>query len=344
MAKITLGSTGITSEQNAFGALPIQRDDKTTAIRILKKAYAGGMTFFDTSRFYTDSEEKIGLAFHDMGIRDKIYIATKTRSRTPEGFWRDLDTSLNMLQTDYIDIYQFHLAPVCYKPEDGSGMYEAMVKAKEQGKIRHIGLTAHSLAVAEECIASGLYETLQFPFSYLAGKQERALVEACKTQNMGYLAMKALAGGLINNAAAAYAYIAQFDNVLPLWGIQHEWELDEFLDFMHRPPKLNDTLRAVITKDRQELSGDFCRSCGYCLPCPAEIDIPQCARMSLLLRRSPAQPYLKEDWQEKMKCIEDCEDCGQCRERCPYGLDTPQLLQRNYEDYQKILAGEISVD
>lgn len=344
MAKITLGSTDITIEQNAFGALPIQRDDKATAVRILRKAYEGGMTFFDTSRFYTDSEEKIGLAFHDMGIRDQIYIATKTRSHTPEGFWKDLETSLKMLQTDYIDIYQFHLAPVCYKPNDGNGMYEAMLKAKEQGKIRHIALTAHSLAVAQECIASGLYETLQFPFSYLAGEQELALVKGCKEHHMGFLAMKALAGGLINNAAAAYAYIAQFDNVLPIWGIQHEWELDEFLKFMDDPPALNEERNAVIAKDRLELSGDFCRSCGYCLPCPAEIDIPQCARMSLLMRRSPYQPYLEPDWQEKMKRIEDCEDCGHCKEGCPYGLDTPNLLKRNYEDYQKILAGEISVD
>jgi predicted aldo/keto reductase-like oxidoreductase len=344
MAKIILGSTGITLEQNGFGALPIQRNDKTTAVSLLRKAFEGGMTFFDTSRFYTDSEEKIGLAFHDRKIRDQIYIATKTRSQTPKGFWEDLETSLEMLQTDYIDIYQFHLAPICYKPGDGSGMYEAMLKAKEQGKIRHIGLTAHSLAVAQDCVDSHLYETLQFSFSYLAGEKEMTLVKGCKEHNMGYLAMKALAGGLINNAAAAYAYIAQFDNVLPIWGIQHEWELDEFLKFMNNPPSLNDVLNEVIAKDRLELSGDFCRSCGYCLPCPAEIDIAQCARMSLLMRRSPYQPYLKPEWQEKMKRIEDCQECGRCKKRCPYGLDTPNLLRKNYEDYQKILAGEISVD
>ena len=342
MAKITLGSTGIRVEQNAFGALPIQRDDRETAVAILRKAYAGGMTFFDTSRMYSDSEAKIGLAFRG-GLRQNIHIATKTPAKTVAQFWADLETSLTMLETDYIDVYQFHVAPVCYKPGDGSNMYEAMLEAKKQGKIRHIGLTAHSPAVATECIASGLYETIQYPFCYLAGPTELNLVAAAKAKNVGYLAMKGLAGGLITDAAAAYAYIAQFDNVLPIWGIQHQWELDQFLAFMDAPPTLDEARKAIIDKDRLELTGDFCRSCGYCMPCPAGIEINQCARISLLLRRAPYQPFLTPEWQEKMKRIEDCEDCGHCKSHCPYGLDTPALLRKNYDDYFKVLAGEISV-
>lgn len=344
MAKITLGSTGICVEQNAFGALPIQRDDTKTAVDILQKAYRGDMTFFDTSRAYTDSEEKIGLAFGDMGIRDQIYIATKTMSRTPAEIRKDLETSLTLLKTDYVDIYQIHLAPVCYLPGDGTGIYECFEELKTEGKIRHIGLTAHSLEVAHACVDSGLYETLQFPFSYLAGEPELELVKKCKEKNMGFIAMKSLAGGLINNSAAAYAYLAQFDHVLPIWGIQHQWELDEFLSYMTDAPTLTEELKAVIAKDRAELAGDFCRSCGYCMPCPEEIEIRQCARMSLLVRRSPYKPYLTEDWQQKMKKIEDCKDCGKCKAKCPYGLDIPNLLKKNYEDYQKILNGEINLD
>lgn len=343
MAKITLGSTGIITEQNAFGALPIQRIDTDSAVKLLRKAYDGGMRFFDTSRAYSDSEEKIGHAFGETGLRENLYIATKTMARTPEQFRRDLETSLRMLQTDYIDIYQFHLPPVCYRPGDGTGMYECMLEAKAQGKIRHIGLTNHSLRVAEECIASGLYETLQFPFSYLADEPEHTLVKKCKEANMGYIAMKALAGGLITNAAAAYAYIAQFDNVLPIWGIQRERELDEFLAFMEHPAVLDDDLRAVIVRDRGELTGDFCRGCGYCMPCPSGITINQCARMSLLMRRSPYEGYLSEQWQQEMKKIENCIHCNACSSKCPYHLDTPALLQKNYEDYQRILRGEVSV-
>ena len=152
--------------------------------------------------------------------------------------------------------------------------------------------------------------------------------------------MKAMSGGLITNAAAAYAFQAQFPETLPLWGVQRESELDQFLDFVKNPPVMNEELSAVIERDRRELSGEFCRGCGYCMPCPAGIDINNCARMSLLLRRSPAAPYLTPQWQEKMKKIEDCRHCESCKKKCPYGLDTPELLKRNYEDYKEILAGK----
>ncbi|MCX7709434.1 MAG: aldo/keto reductase [Clostridia bacterium] len=342
MAQIILGSTGITTNRNAFGALPIQRVNMETAVRILRKAYEGGMTFFDTARMYSDSEEKLGRAFE--GMREKVFIATKTFSNTPEGFWKDLDTSLSALKTDYIDIYQFHWPSVCYRPGDGSGMYECMLEAKKQGKIRHIGLTNHKLGIAYECIDSGLYETLQYPFSYLSSEKEIELAEKCKHAGMGFIAMKALSGGLITDSSSAYAFIAQYDNVLPIWGIQRETELDEFLNCMDNPPQLTDERRALIEKDRQELIGEFCRGCGYCMPCPAGIVINNAARMSLLLRRAPSEGWLTPKIQEMMKKVEACVECGQCKSQCPYGLDTPELLKKNYEDYKKILAGEVTVN
>lgn len=338
MAKVTLGKTGICVEKNAFGALPIQRISKEEAVKLLRKAYENGMQFFDTARWYTDSEIKVGEAF--AGIRDKVYIATKTGATNAEGFWNDLKTSLQNLQTDYIDIYQFHNPAFCPKPGDGSGLYEAMLEAKEKGMVRHIGITNHRLAVAKEAIESGLYETLQFPFCYLATERDIELVEACKKENMGFIAMKALSGGLITNSAAAYAYLAQFDNVLPIWGVQREKELDEFLSYIENPPALTEELKALIEKDRGELLGEFCRGCGYCMPCPVGIEINNSARMSLMLRRAPSEAWLTEEWQEKMKRIEKCLHCGKCKSKCPYGLDTPTLLEKNYQDYQEILAGK----
>ncbi len=341
MELVTLGSTGITVNKNGFGALPIQRISTVDAIYLAKKAFDAGITFFDTARFYTDSEEKLGEAFE--GMREKVYIATKTAAVTVEAFWKDLETSLRNLRTDYVDIYQFHNPSFCPKPGDGTGIYEAMLEAKAQGKIRHIGITNHRLSVAEEAIASGLYETLQFPLCYLATEQELALVDKCEEANMGFIAMKALSGGLITDSAAAYAFEAQFENVLPIWGVQREYELDEFISYIDNPPTMTEERKAYIEKERAELSGEFCRGCGYCMPCPAGIEINNCARMSLLLRRSPSELQLNEEGQAKMKKIEGCLDCGKCKSKCPYGLDTPTLLKKNYEDYKRVLAGEVNV-
>ena len=338
MENVRLGKTEITVNKNGFGALPIQRIPKDEAVRLLHKAYDGGIRFYDTARLYTDSEEKLGAAFSDR--REQIFISSKTGAATAEGFWKDLETTLQNLKTDHLDIYQFHNPAFCPKPRDESGLYDAALEAKKKGMILHIGITNHRLNVAREAIGSGLYETLQFPFCYLSGEPELKLLEGCRQTDMGFLSMKALSGGLITNAAAAYAFQAQYPETLPLWGIQREEELDQFLSFVTNPPSMNEELSAVIEKDRKELLGDFCRGCGYCMPCAVGIEINNCARMSLLLRRSPSAPYLTPEWQEKMKKIEDCKHCGACKKKCPYGLDTPELLRRNYEDYKEILAGK----
>lgn len=341
MKQITLGKTGIQVPQNGFGALPIQRVSKETAVGLLRRAYEGGMRFFDTARAYSDSEEKVGEAFD--GMREKVYIATKTGAKTPEEFWQHLEISLKNLRTDYIDLYQLHCAEQCYRPGDGTGMYECLEEAKSQGKIRHIGITAHKLYIAEEIVESGLYETLQYPFSYLSSQREIELVKACQKAGMGFIAMKGLAGGLINRSEAAMAFMDQFDQVLPIWGIQRETELEEWLSYMEQTPGMTEELADFIAREQQELTGDFCRGCGYCMPCPAGIMINQCARMSLMLRRAPSKAWLTPEMQAEMKKIEGCLECGQCMEKCPYELHTPQLLKKNYEDYQKVLAGEVTV-
>lgn len=338
MATVTLGKTGITVEKNSFGALPIQRISKEEAVKLLRKAYDHGITFFDTARYYSDSEEKVGDAF--AGMREKVYIATKTGAQNAEQFWKELHTSLEKLQTDYIDLYQFHNPAFCPKPGDGTGLYEAALEAKEKGLIRHIGITNHRLNVAHEAVESGLYETLQFPFCYLATEKDLELVKACEKAGMGFIAMKALSGGLITNSAAAYAYLAQYENVLPIWGVQREAELDEFLSYIDNPPAMTEEINAIIEADRKELLGEFCRGCGYCMPCPVGIEINNAARMSLMLRRAPSAAWLTEEWQVKMKLIEECLHCGKCKGKCPYGLDTPTLLEKNYQDYCEVLAGK----
>ena len=340
MKIIRLGKTGIETPQNAFGALPIQRVSLETAVGLLRKAYDGGMTFFDSARAYSDSEIKIGAAFE--GMREKVFITSKTMATTPEKLEADLETTLKNLRTDYVDIYQLHCVKQCYRPGDGTGMYEALVKAKEEGKIRHIGITAHLIGVAEEIVESGLYETLQFPFSYLSTDRDIALVKACEKADMGFIAMKGLAGGLLTDSEACMAFMSEY-NVLPIWGIQRDSELNEWLSFFNKEVKMTPKIKAFIEKEREELMGDFCRGCGYCAPCSVGIQINNCARMSQLIRRAPSENFLSEEWQENMLKIEKCIDCGACKSRCPYGLDIPTLLRKNLADYKDILAGKVSV-
>ena len=336
MEKIRLGRTELYVTKTAFGALPIQRISKADAVHLVRRAADAGIKYFDTANMYTDSEEKLGEALE--GIRQNVVISTKSAATDKKTAMAHIEESLRRLRTDYIDLFQFHNPAVLPDPTDPDGAFAAALEMKERGYIRHIGITNHRPKVARAAIESGNFETLQFPFCYLATETDFALVEDCKRADMGYIAMKGLSGGLLNNAAACYAFMAQYDNVVPIWGIQHEWELDQWLELTKNPPEMTDELKAVIEHDRGELAGSFCRSCGYCLPCAANIDIPQSARMSALLRRSPYQPYMTDQWYEKMHRIENCIHCDACKSRCPYGLDTPALLKRQLLDYDAFYA------
>lgn len=329
-----LGKTNLEVNKNGFGALPIQRRNYADSIEILKTAYDNGIDFYDTARFYTDSESKLGCAFED--VRENIYIASKTRMESVEEFWRDLETSLKELKTDYLDLYQFHNISFCPKEEDD--LYKAMIEAKQEGKINHIGITTHKITIAHEALDSGLYETLQYPFSYLSGDEELQLVEKCRQLDVGFIAMKAMGGGLLKQSKASYAYINQFDNVLPIWGIQHLSELEEFLSYPN-DLLLDDETKKIIENDKKELGDNFCRGCGYCMPCSEDINISLCARMSLWIRRFPTEPNLDEKTQKIMKKTRDCIECYECVDNCPYELDIPELLKENYDDYMDVLEG-----
>jgi len=334
--KVRLGKTDLWVTKTAFGALPIQRISLSDAKKLLRRAYDGGINYFDTANFYTDSEEKLGAALHD--VRHQVVFSTKSMGKDKKTVQTHIENSLRRLQTDYIDLFQFHNPEKMPDIQDPDGPFAAALEAKKKGYIRHIGITNHQLKVAHEAIDSGNFETLQFPFCYLATEKDLELVEKCKSHDMGFIAMKGLSGGLLNNAEACYAFMQQYDNVVPIWGIQFEWELDQWLELAERNPGMTPRLQAVIDSDRRELAHNFCRGCGYCLPCTAGIDIPQAARMAMLLRRAPYRPYLTDEWREKMNKIEDCVHCDQCKSRCPYGLDTPELLAAMLKDYNEFYA------
>lgn len=331
MKKIRLGKTELMVGASSFGALPVQRLSTEDACKLLRKAYELGMNYFDTAHGYTDSEEKIGLALSD--VRKDIIISTKSPAKDKKTLLEQVQMSLERMKTDYIDILQLHNPDILPDPEDPDSTYGGLLEAKKKGWVRHIGITNHSLARAVAAVKSGKYETIQYPFSSLATDEEVELTRLAKQEDVGFIAMKGLSGGLITNAATTFSFIKQYDNVVPIWGIQRESELLEFIEMEKNPPAYDDAMKALIEKDRRELAGNFCRGCGYCKPCPAQIDIPTMARMSLLLRRSPYQRYMTEEFREKMLVIEQCRHCGACMSRCPYHLNTPELLQENLKDY-----------
>ncbi len=329
MKTMILGKTGLTVTKPALGCLPIQRTDKDEAVRILRRAYEGGIRYFDTANAYTDSEEKLGLALAD--VREDIVISTKSLGRDYDTVSRHIQNSLERMRTDHIDLFQFH--QVSGWEEIDSGAMAAVEEAQAKGYIRHVGVTCHSLHFAQEAVASGRFETLQYPFSYLSNDEEMALVHACLDAGMGFIAMKALAGGLLSDARAVHAFMGEQEGVVPIYGVQTMEELEQWLALADEDPGLDDSLRAVIAADREQLSGQFCRSCGYCMPCPQGIMIRNCARMDMLIRRSPWRPYFTPEWQERMNRINDCLECGQCKARCPYHLDTPKVLKYMLKDY-----------
>ena len=219
------------------------------------------MNYFDTAHGYTDSEEKIGMALSD--VRKDIIISTKSPAKDKKTLLEDIETSLERMKTDYIDLLQLHNPDTLPDPEDPDGLYGGLLEAKRQGMIRHIGITNHSLERAVAAVKSGKYETIQYPFSSLASEEEIALTQLAKQEDVGFIAMKGLSGGLITNAATTFSFIKQYDNVVPIWGIQRESELLEFIEMEKNPPAYDDAMKALIEKDRRELAGNFCRGCGY---------------------------------------------------------------------------------
>lgn len=330
MQEARLGRTGLMVSRTGFGALPLQRVEMPEAVRILRRAYDAGITFYDTARGYTDSEEKIGSALSN--VRERIIIATKCHARDRAQVMEHLETSLRNLRTDYVDILQLHNPGSLPDPNDPESSYAGLIEAKEKGMVRFIGISNHRREAALAAIESGLFDTLQYPLCHLSSPEDLALIEQCRQSDVGIVAMKALSGGLITNAPAAFAFMRQYENLVPIWGIQRMSELEEFIALEAGPPSLEEMWPAIET-DRRDLAGDFCRGCGYCMPCPQEIPIAMAARMSLLLRRMPHQGFLTADWREKMHRIESCTECGHCREHCPYGLDTPALLKKQLVDY-----------
>jgi len=333
LKKTRLGRTDMLVSNVAFGALPIQRTEFDEAVRILRAAYDGGINYFDTGRVYSDSEMKIAAALSD--VRKNVYISTKSMGKNRNEIFSDIETSLKNLKTDYVDVFFLHNAAIL-PDDDKSEIFEAAKEVKASGKARFIGGSFHRNDIARKSIESGFYDVAMVPFSYVSTDEELSIAELCKKHDVGLFAMKGLGGGLLKSIRAAYAFFEQFENVIPLWGIETYPQLEEFLSFEKEGLTLTDDLLKVIEQDRQNLAGDFCRGCGYCMPhCPVGIKLNTAMRMKLILNRMLSEQFLTDAWAEEMEKITECIGCGQCKAHCPYGLDGAAKLPSELEYYRE---------
>jgi len=336
-----LGNTGLTVSEVGFGCIPIIRLGTNQAVKTLRHAYERGITFFDTANAYRDSEDKIGRAF--TGMRDKVVIATKSGRRDGVGVLEHLDNSLRMLQTDYIDLYQLH--QLSHEKEwevvnAAGGALEVVSKAQEQGKIRHIGVTSHSLPMALRLVKTGLFSTVQFPFNFIEDGAKDELRETAANMNVGFIVMKPFAGGMIDNAAIVFKFLRQFTDVIPIPGFDSPETVDEIVALYGQENVMTDADRELMDKYRAELGKEFCRRCEYCQPCPHGVKITPAMGYQVIARRmSPAVAV--EFARSAMESVEQCIECGVCVERCPYDLPIPEMLKRHhtmFEQHRKLFV------
>jgi uncharacterized protein len=334
MRYIPLGKTGLTISEVGFGGIPIIRLDEDTAVAVLSRAYESGITLYDTANAYRDSEKKMGRAFE--GLRDKVVLATKTMRRDAPGVVEQLENSLRMMQTDYIDIYQLHQVA---QETDWSvitgpgGAMEAVIKAKEQGKIRFIGVTSHNPAMAVKLVKTGMFSTVQFPFNFIEDAAKDELHIAARERGIGILAMKPFAGGVIDNAGIAFKFLRGHADVIPLPGFDSLEKVDEVVSFYKQPNRVTEDDLKLMDNYRIELGKEFCRRCEYCQPCPQGVMIT--AAMSYRVVASRMSPQVAAEFSKiPMESVALCTECRECVDRCPYDLPIPDILKIHYDLYE----------
>jgi hypothetical protein len=335
MDNIPFGKTGLTVSELGFGGIPIIRLDEEAAVAVLRRAYESGITFYDTANAYHDSEKKIGHALGD--VRDKVILATKTIRRDASGAVEQLDNSLRMMKTDYIDIYQLHqiAQEKDWEIVTGSGgALDAVVKAKEQGKIRYIGVTSHNLAMAIKLVKTGLFSTIQFPFNFIEDAAKDELHTAARDCGMGILAMKPFAGGMIDNARIAFKFLRQHSDVLALAGFDSLERVDEVVSFYEQPNTVTREDLKLMDAYRLELGKQFCRRCEYCQPCPQGVMITAAMGYKVIAARMSPKVAL-EFSKIPMESVTLCTECRECVDRCPYELPIPDMLKAHYDLYEQ---------
>ncbi len=331
MKYVTLGKTGLQISQMGLGGIPIQRADVDAAKALVKAMVDAGVNYIDSARGYTVSEAFLGEALE--GYRDKFVLATKSMARTKEAMAADIEVSLGNFRTDYIDLYQIHNPSVAdYDAVQAEGgALEALMEAKAAGKIGHIGITLHSLDLFKKALDEPWVETIMYPYNIVETQAEELIAE-CAKRNIGFIAMKPLAGGAIEDGALAMRFLAQNPNVTVI--IPGMATLEEFAQnkaAIEDESPLSEEELAGMKKYKDELGMNFCRRCNYCAPCTVGINIPGVFLMEGYYRRYGLQEWAKGRYDAMPVKAGDCIECGVCETRCPYNLPIREMLKRAAE-------------
>ena len=319
-----------------FGGIPIQRLTEETAVDVVKRCLDLGINFIDTANGYSTSEERIGKAI--AGRRDQVILATKSFKRTNEDVAKDIELSLERLGVDNIDLFQFHQVfdqKAMDTVLEPGGLMSVVEEFKEKGKIKHIGVTSHSLDTAIELVKTDRFETMQFPFNFITTEASDDLLGLCKQHDVGFIAMKPLGGGMLGNATLCFKYLQQFPDVVPIPGIETSAEIEEIMSVYQGSPELSPDEIAEMERLREELGTRFCRRCGYCQPCTEEIAIPTVMIADSFGRRLPEKRFFHEGMEKVIMKARECSDCGECEERCPYDLPIREIIAERADWYEE---------
>jgi predicted aldo/keto reductase-like oxidoreductase len=338
MEKIRLGKTNMMVSRIGFGGIPIKRPTEDDAVAVVRRCLDLGMNFIDTANAYGVSEERIGKGIQ--GRRKSVFLATKTHARTREEIESHLQLSLRRFGTDYIDLYQFHgvrdLNELDMILDRTRGLITLFEEIKRAGVIKHIGVTTHQIDVAKAAVKSGQFETIMFPFNFIAHEPGIELMPLAREHDVGFIVMKPLAGGRLQNAAIAFKYLFQFPDVLLIPGIEMIPQVEEIVQLLEGSHEMTDAERQEMQRTREELGTRFCRRCDYCQPCTQEIPISMVMDFPTLARREPPEWLLSGMIAETMEKAGTCIECGDCEPRCPYNLPIMEIIAENFKAYQEI--------
>ena len=342
MRKKVFGKTDLMVTPVAMGGIPIMRLSKKEAVDVVRKVLAMGVNFIDTATGYGDSEEKIGEALKERRRQD-VVIASKSPASDKKLFLEHVDLSLKRLQTDYIDIYHLHGVNSEEKMKEvmePGGAYEGLEEAIKEGKVRYPAFSSHHMPEAKKLMLSEKFDVVQIPFNFVDTEPEKEIIPLAGKMNLGFIAMKPLGGGLLEDANLAFRYLAQFSGIVADPGIEKAEEMEEILRVIKDPRILSLQEKKKIERIREELGKEFCHRCDYCLPCSQDIPISSVLLVKSVVKRMPWQNAVK--WLDPaIEKARECTECEECLERCPYNLAIPELLKKNislWEEHKKRAA------